>query len=180
MTRVAIQGVIGSYSEEAAREILGVRVTVIECHDFDETFSAVRLGHAETAVVPVENKIVGDISRPLELLDAGHYRVLDRLTMKVRHVLAGTADATLENLASVRSHIEALKQCRSFLTANAHLRQVIGADTASSIKRIVDEGDPANGAIGSARAARLYGARILAENIADDRDNWTTFYLIGN
>ena len=178
--RVAIQGISGSYSEEAARRLLGDDVRVLECTDFDETFAAIRDGSADNAVVPVENKIVGEIRRPLDLLQAGGYRILDRLPLKVQHVLAGTPDAEIDRLVSVRSHVEALKQCRRFLTTHLNLKQIIGADTASSIRRIVDEANPTHAAIGSRRAAELYGAKILAENIADDTDNWTTFYLIAN
>lgn len=180
MTRVAIQGVIGSYSEEAVREIFGREATIVECLDFSETFAAVRSGQADNALVPVENKIVGDIAEPIRLLNSGAFQIYERLELKVRHVLAGTPDASISGLATVRSHTEALKQCRRFFATNHHLMQVIGSDTASSVKRIVEQGDPANGAIGSRRAAKIYGAKILAENIADDIDNWTTFYLIGN
>jgi prephenate dehydratase len=179
VTRVAIQGVSGSYSEEAARHLLGKGASIIECLTFEETFSAVRLGDADNAVVPVENKIVGEIRQPMELLKAGPFQVLETLALKVQHVLVGTPTAEAEDLVSVRSHVEALKQCRKFLAAHPNLTQIVGADTASSVRRIVEEGDPTKSAIGSRRAAELYGARILRENIADDVDNWTTFYLIG-
>ena len=180
MTRVAIQGVNGSYSEEAARRLVGHDLAIVECKDFDETFDALRVGRAEKAVVPIENKIVGEIKQPNALLQAGDYRIIGIVPLAVRHVLAGVPDATFEGLRSVRSHVEALKQCSRFLATHTHLAQIIGADTASSIKRIVDEADPANAAIGSRRAAEMYGAEILREDIADDIDNWTTFYLIAN
>ena len=180
MTRVAIQGIAGSYSEEATRLIFGSEVSIVECDDFDSTFSAIRTHAADHAVVPVENKIVGEIRTPLELLKAGGYKTLDSLPLKVRHVLAGTPDATFAQLRTVRSHIEALKQCRRFLAANLQLTQIVGADTASSLRDVVAEGDSTKAAIGSRRAAELYGAKILRENIADDLDNWTTFYVIGN
>ena len=180
MTRVAIQGVTGSYSDEAARSLFGDDVAIVECGSFDETFAAVRLGAANNAVVPVENKIVGEIREPVDLLNAGSFRVIETLALKVQHVLVGVPGAELDDLVSVRSHIEALKQCRRFLVAHPNLQQVVGADTASSVRRIVEEANPANGAIGSRRAAELYGAKVLQEHIADDIDNWTTFYLIGN
>ena len=180
MTRVAIQGVSGSYSEQATRELLGSNVSIVECRDFNETFAAVRAGNADNAVVPVENKIVGEIREPIELLKASGYRILDKLPLRVQHVLAGTAGSSMEELRSVRSHIEALKQCRRFLASHPNLTQIVGADTASSVRRIVEEAVPKNAAIGSRRAAEMYGATILCEDIADDIDNWTTFYLIGN
>ena len=78
MTRVAIQGIRGSYSEEAVREIFGSTAVIVECIDFGQTFAAVRDGAADTAVVPLKNKIVGDIREvfrhafrePLELSGA--------------------------------------------------------------------------------------------------------------
>jgi prephenate dehydratase len=180
MTRVAIQGVAGSYSEQAAREICGSEVSILECRNFADAFGAVTLGNADNAVVPVANKIVGEIKQAMDLLRAGQFRVLENLPLKVLHVLAGTSEAGEDELVSVRSHVEALKQCRNFFTLNSHLAQIVGADTASSVRRIVEEGDATHAAIGSRRAAELYGAKILCENVADDIDNWTTFYLIGN
>lgn len=180
MTRVAIQGVSGSYSEEAVRRLFGNDAALIECEDFDKTFDALKLGDVDGAVVPVENKIVGTIHRPVELLNEGAYRVLEKLDLRVQHVLAGTPDSAFDMLVSVRSHIEALKQCKRFLADHPDLTQIVGSDTASSVRRIVNEADPARSAICSRRAAEIYGAKILRENIADDIDNWTTFYLIGN
>lgn len=180
MTLVAIQGVSGSYSEEAVRALFGVDVTVLECADFETTFAAVRSGQADNAVVPVENKIVGAISSTADLLRSGEYKILEKLSLKVSHVLASIPNARFDDLVSVRSHVEALRQCRRFFGLNPRLVQMVGADTASSIRSIVDGGDPTRAAIGSRRAAEIYGAEVLREDIADDIDNWTTFYLIGN
>ena len=180
MTRVAIQGVAGSYSEEAAQRLLGSDASIVECRDFQSTFDAIVSGLAEAAVVPVENKIVGRIDQSSDLLTASGYRVVERLSLRVQHVVAGAPGAKFDDVTSVRSHVEALKQCQRFLADHPRMKQVIGADTASSIRRVVEDGDLTKAAIGSRRAALLYGATILAEGIADDPDNWTTFYLIAN
>jgi len=180
MTRVAIQGVKGSYSEEAVREFFGRKASLVECHDFHAAFAAVRLRKADKAVIPVRNKIVGEIRPAIDLLESSRYTVLEKISLKIRHVLAATPEASFEDITSVSSHPEALKQCRNFLAANPALESIAAPDTASSIRRIVRDADPTKAAIGSPRAARLYGAKILRENIADDIDNWTVFYLIGS
>jgi prephenate dehydratase len=180
MNLVAIQGVRGSYSEEATNRLFGASAEIFECTDFAETFQTVLKGRANYAVVPLRNKIVGEIEAATSLLKQTRLRILDELPLEVRHVLVGTQEASFEHLKTVRSHVEALKQCRRFLTENLQLRQIIGADTAASIRRVVAENNPQNAAIGSRRAAEIYGANILRENIADDLENWTTFYLIGN
>jgi len=45
---------------------------------------------------------------------------------------------------------------------------------------VIRDGNIANAAICSRRAAELYGADIILETVADDVDNWTVFYVIGN
>ena len=181
MSVVAIQGVRGSYSEEAALCLMGGDAEIVECLDFAEAFDTVVNSSAEYAVVPVENKIVGEIEDVVGLLRTSSFRVIEKSRLKVEHILAGArdCDGEVESIRTVRSHIEALKQCRRFLAANNSIRQVIGADTASSVRRIVEENIASNAAIGSRRAAEIYGAKIIAENIADDDENWTTFCLIG-
>ena len=181
MSVVAIQGVKGSYSEEAARIFMEADAELIECLDFAQAFDTVANARAEYAVVPVENKIVGEIEDVTSLLRMSSFSVIKKSRLKVEHVLTGTPDCDddLESIRTVRSHIEALKQCRRFLSANIHIAQVLGADTASSVRRVVDENIADNAAIGSRRAAEMYGAKIIAENVADDKDNWTTFCLIG-
>ena len=180
MIRVAIQGVRGSYSEEAATNVFGADTNIVECLNFEATFAAIRKGDADHAVIPVENKIVGRIAATTKLLRANGNGVIEKLPIRVRHVLAGVPDASFEDVSSVRSHIEALKQCRKFFTRYPNIRQVVGADTASSIKSVIRDGNIANAAICSRRAAELYGADIILEAIADDVDNWTVFYVIGN
>lgn len=179
MSIVAIQGVKGSYSEEAAHRLMGSDSEIVECLDFAATFDAVATKRAEYAVIPVENKIVGVIAGSMTLLRTSNYKVFETLPLKVVHVLAGTPDADLDSIRMVRSHVEALRQCRKFLSANPQVSQIVGADTASSVRQTVEENIAENSAIGSRRAAEIYGASVLAENIADDPNNWTTFYLIG-
>jgi Prephenate dehydratase len=161
MTSVAIQGIKGSYSEEAALGLLGDDAEIVECSTFEETFHRLSTNTVELIVVPVENRIVGEIHSTTKLLKQSGARVMNELPLQVRHVLAGTAEAEFENLVSIRSHVEALKQCKQFFAQHRHIAQIIGADTASSVRRIVEENNATRGAIGSRRAAGLYGAKIL-------------------
>lgn len=179
-TTVAIQGIRGSYSEEAARKFFGARALIVECPSFDETFRAVVTGRTRYAVVPLKNKIVGEIASAAEVLSRTDLKISDELPLEVRHVLVGTTEAEFETVKTVRSHVEALKQCRRFFSENKSLRQIIGADTASSVRRIIEERHAENAAIGSRRAAEIYGAKVLCEAVADDAENWTTFYLLEN
>lgn len=179
MKLVAIQGIHGSYSEEAARQMLGPTAGLIECDDFASTFETVISNRASRAVVPLRNKIVGEIEGVADLLMKNGLKILDEFELKIHHVLAGTASAEIDDVITVQSHREALKQCSRFLAANPQMKQLAGSDTATSIRRIVLEDSRENAAIGSERAALFYGAKILCEDVANEKDNWTTFGLIG-
>ncbi|MDQ3801156.1 MAG: hypothetical protein M3384_17170 [Acidobacteriota bacterium] len=179
MKKVAIQGIEGSYSEEAAQKIVGADAEILCCRDFEQTFDTLLSGRAFYAVVPLKNKILGFIEKPLELLNKSNLRVLGELPLEIRHVLVGTPGADFESISEIESHAEALKQCKNFLLENPQIRQVVGDDTASSVKKIVAGKDASRAAIGSRRAAEIYGGKILRENIADDAENVTWFYLLG-
>jgi len=179
MTVIAIQGTLGSYSEEAARQITGVSAAILECPDFDSVFQAVAGDKADMAVVPVRNKIVGSIERPAELIEVYKMQVCGELKLPIEHILAGAAGSSIDDVSVVRSHIEALKQCEKYLSEHPDWKLEHGMDTAGSLKMITKNNETNTAAICGRRAAEIYGADILASSIADEDDNWTVFQLVG-
>jgi prephenate dehydratase len=72
----------------------------------------------------------------------------------------------------------ALNQCLDFFASNPQIERVPFYDTAGSVKMLMDEGLSDAGAIASAVAADIYGARILRRSIESDRQNFTRFFLL--
>ena len=177
MNRVAIQGIKGSYSEEAAAA-MSPGSELVECPDFATVFAALDAGNADHAVVPVRNLIVGDIAAVKSVVDTGRYRVHERRRQSIDHVLVGHAGAVVRDVNVVSSHPEALKQCGRYLSQNSDWVIENGLDTASCIREVAGRGDKGSAAIGSRRAAELYGGVVLATDIADAAGNWTEFVLI--
>lgn len=180
MNSVAIQGTKGSYSEEATLKLFGNNTHIQGFSSFFETFQALLMKSVDYAVIPVKNTIIGEISSAVKLYKQTDVRVIDELPLKIQHVLVGTENAKLNEIKSVRSHVAALGQCKEFFDSHTHIKQIIGADTASSIRRVVSDGISENSAIGSPRAVEIYGGKVLSENIANRNENQTTFYLIEN
>lgn len=178
MKTVAIQGIRGSYSEEAATKMLPRSARLIECGDFASVFEAVCSNAVECAVVPLRNAIVGEIEPVAVLLRKDEVEILDEYVLDIAHVLASIDGAALTDLTEIHSHPAALKQCRNFLDANPHIRAVDSADTASSVKSVVTYANRRHAAICSRRAADIYDAQVLRERISDIADNKTTFGLI--
>lgn len=175
--RVAIQGIRGSYSEEAAMQLCR-SAELVECRDFKSVFEMLERGGAGFAVVPVENKITGRIDEPAAKVEAGAYKVADTISLSINHVLAGQRGAALADIRFVRSHEQAVRQCGRFFAANGQIEVLYGGDTASSVREVVRGKLPEHSAVCSPRAADLFGADILVKDIADELENWTRFVLI--
>ena len=57
--RVGIQGELGAFSQEAARQLLGTRAEVIPYQRFEDVFLALERGKVDAAVIPIENTLAG-------------------------------------------------------------------------------------------------------------------------
>lgn len=181
--RVGYLGPPGTFCEEALLDLLGAvpaldevaYPTVVEC------FHAVRRGEVPTALVPIENTIEGSVNQTLdELAAAGGVVVRGEVVLPIRHHLIARAAIDPADVARVLSHPHATAQCQAFLRANAPGAEVVAANSTADAVRIVGTGDDDRAAaIGTLRAAELYGGTVIARDIADTRDNSTRFILIG-
>ena len=61
---------------------------------------------------------------------------------------------------------------------NPQIEKTVYYDTAGSVKMVMETPPGNAGAIASAEASRIYGARILKKSIEDDRANYTRFFLL--
>ncbi|MBI4303165.1 MAG: prephenate dehydratase [Chloroflexi bacterium] len=176
-TVVAFQGELGAYSEEAARQFCGTSVEVKPCETLDDVFKIVEQGKAQFGAVPIENSLEGSISRTYDLLLESDLKVRGETEVRVMHCLIASPESRLDLIKRVYSHPQALGQCRAFLK---HLgcELVPTYDTAGSVKMIKERGIIDGAAIASARAAEIYGMKILAREIEDNPNNFTRFFLL--
>lgn len=144
---------------------------------FAEAARAVAEGYAGHAMIPLRNSRAGAVPGVAELLADARLLVAGHHALPVAMHCLGLPDATLAGLREVHSHPVALRQCARFI-ARTGLRMVAANDTATAARHVAARGDPALAALGSARAAELYGLRILATEVQDARDNVTTFAVI--
>ena len=87
--------------------------------------------------------------------------------------------ADLAGIREVRSHPQALGQCRDYLRSKlAQARAVPAYDTAGAAKEVAEAGNPAFAAIASRSAADEYGLDILAAGIESDLSNYTRFLVL--
>jgi prephenate dehydratase len=177
-TRVAFQGERGAFSEEAAVKLLGDSIELVPRPTFNALFSSLREGVADYLLAPVENSIAGTVRPSVELLRESQLEVIDEVTIPVAQNLIACPGVNFDEIQEVQSHPMALAQCSRFFKQHPQLKQIVSDDTAGSVAEIAQRGDRHRAAIGSKRAAEIYGGVIVRENIQDTSDNFTRFLLL--
>jgi prephenate dehydratase/chorismate mutase len=175
---VGVLGEPGTFSEEAAIGLLGDGSKIFWQHDIDELFGSINRGVTDHILVPLENGLAGPIHRSFDLLLASGLKIVSEVYLPISQTLIGPQNATRDTVRTVESHPAALAQCEIFFSENPFLVRLEAPDTASSVRRAIESRDPTRAAIGSRRAAEIYGGKIIRENIEDHADNWTRFVLL--
>lgn len=178
---VAYQGAAGAYSHIAAEQYFAAQHGGLECKgypSFATMLQAVTNRQADYGMLPVENTLAGSVTEAYDLLAHTSLSVVGEELLRVEHCLVGLPGAEIEQIRHVYSHPHALPQCSLFLATLEDCTLQAFTDTAMSVQRVRDEQNPAQAAVASERAAVLYGLKVLARNIQNERDNYTRFMVV--
>jgi chorismate mutase/prephenate dehydratase len=178
---VSFQGAAGAYSQIAAERHFAAWDGEIECRgqtSFLGLLQAVSSGAADYGMLPVENTTAGSINEAYDLLAQTNLAVVGEEVLRVEHCLVGLPQASIEQIRRVYSHPQALAQCSVFLSGLDDCAVQSFTDTAMSVQKVRDDGDPSQAAVASERAAGLYGLKVLARNLENQKDNYTRFMVV--
>jgi len=175
--KIAIQGEPGSFSHEAAMNLVSDAVIVPFSLSAD-AFAAVANGQVTAAAIPIENSLAGSVSEHFDLLLQHNVIVEKETLLRIRHNLIAISGTSIGQIDRVFSHPVALAQCRRFLAEHPRMESYAFYDTAGSVKQLVELRDRHAAAIASEAAAHYYGAHILMAGIEDNRENFTRFFLV--
>jgi prephenate dehydratase len=173
--RISFQGEAGANSHIAAREAYP-DFEPVPCATFEDAFAAVSEGQAKYAMIPVENSVAGRVADVHHLIPESGLFIVGERFAPIRHQLLGLPGATLEGLTHVRSHPQALGQCRKLLRQMGVVA-VKTADTAGAAREIAEAGDVKIGALASSLAAEIHGLSVLKADVADAAHNTTRFLV---
>ena len=173
--KIACPGIKGSYTEEACLKIFGGSGSIDYFDSFAEVFDAVEENRADYGILPIENSTAGDVSETYELLEKQKIYICGRITIPIKHVLAANEDAG--EITSVISHRQALHQCAGFIKSKGYANKA-ALNTSIAARTVSESDEKGMACICSAHCAKLYGLKVLAENIADSSGNCTRFIVI--
>lgn len=178
MTRVAFQGELGAFSEEAVRRFFGADAEPVPQREFADVGRAVADGATAFGVLPVENTLAGSVVAAYDVLAAEELCIVGEVIVPIHHCVLGLPGASVQGLRRVISHPVALAQCGRWMRAHPALEAVAVYDTAGAAKQVAQQREPTLAAVAARAAAARYGLALLAENVEDRPDNQTRFLVI--
>jgi len=173
--RIAYLGPSGTFSHFAAVQKFGRSVEHVDLTDIPSVFTEVARGHVDYGMVPVENSIHGGVIDTLDAFLGSSAKICAEVRVSIHHNLL--AKEPWEQIKRVYSKPEVFNQCRDWLSSVAKGREIEPTTSSARAAELASK-EPGSAAIASAIAAELYGLRMLFENIEDNPDNVTRFFVI--
>lgn len=177
-TKIAIQGIKGSFHHQVVKEYFSQDVEIDECLSFEELIDSLMTGKSDQAVMAIENTIAGPIIPNYALIDKNNLHIIGEHYLKIHQNLMALKGQKIEDIHEVHSHPMALLQCMEFLKKFPAIKVVEDKDTAETARRIHEKQLKGIAAIGSKTAAEMYDLEILAPEIQTINNNMTRFVII--
>jgi prephenate dehydratase len=179
--RVGYLGPAGTFTEQALStqpDLLAGEV--VEIGSIPDVLAATEAGEVDLGFVAIENSIEGTVNVTQDTLAFDADLLIQREVVIPVHLnLLGRPGSTLAGIATVVSFPHATAQCRAFLTERLPgvLAQAANS-TAEAARLLAERDDLDTAAIGTARAAEVYGLEVLAAGIEDHPENATRFVVV--
>ena len=177
-TKIAIQGIKGSFHHQVAKDYFYQNVAVDECLSFEELVDSLLNGDSDQAVMAIENSIAGPIIPNYALIDKNNLHIIGEHYLDIIQNLMALPGQRIEDIKEVHSHPMALLQCMEFLKKHPNIKLVEDKDTAETARRIHENQIKGIAAIASVTAAEMYNLEIIAPSIQTIDNNMTRFVIL--
>lgn len=179
---VAYQGTEGAFSHQAAFRHFEERYAEVSSYGYDtfkQAADSVMNRDHDYAILPIENTTAGSINETYDIVGQDELHIVGEEIIRVIHCLLALEDVPLDRIRRILSHPQAIAQSSNFL-AKLHRTKVESyIDTAMAAKKVLEDGDLSQAAIAGAHAADLYELTILKRDIANQKENFTRFVVVG-
>ena len=178
MSKIAIQGIKGSYHHQVAVDYFGDKINYVECLNFDRLVEIVCENNKNIGIMAIENSIAGSIISNYALIDNNNLSITGEYSLKIDHCLMALPNQNHMDIKEVHSHPMALLQCKKYFEKYNHIKLVEANDTAEIAKKISEESIYNIAAIASSYSADLFNLDILDSSIQTIKNNITRFVII--
>jgi len=178
--KLAVLGPAGTFSHEAALKY-DRSAEMIFVNSIWDIFELVEQKKADSGIVPVENSIEGGVGITLDALIETDEKIKQEIVIPIRHCLCGFGE--INEIKEVYSHTQALGQCRNFLhsmNGKTPIKTFQTSSTAAAAEEVARLKDRKKACLCSRLAAELYGLKIIREDVHDEKNNMTRFFVINH
>ena len=179
MKRVAIQGIVGSFHEDAAIKYFNDKIEVVECKTFTNVCEMMDSDKVDLAVMAIENSIAGSILKNYQLIRDYHLRIIGEIYLHIQQNLLVNPGTKMAQITDIYSHPVAIEQCAEYIEKYfPNVEKHENVDTAASAKLVREKNMTHAAAIGNLRSAELYGLEVLETGIETNKKNYTRFLIL--
>ena len=178
--KIAYLGPAGTFTEAAAikyapgSELLALTTA-------RGVVNAVMNREADEGIVPIENSLEGSVTDTLDLLiHDSPLNISNEVVIPIEHCLLVQSGTEMLDIEVIYSHPQALGQCRQYLNQRFPDAVPVPALSTAAAAEQLEQGQTGAAAIGTLRAAELYGLKVLAQGIQDNSSNVTRFVVLAD
>jgi len=177
--KVSIQGIKGSFHEDAARRYFSDEIEVVECKSFRKVCELIDQDKVDYAVLAIENSIAGSILQNYSLIRDYHLRIIGEIYIHIQMNLMVLPGVRKKDIKEIYSHPVSFLQCAEYLEKyfpNVETKEL--GDNAAVAKLIAKEKITYAAAISNLRSAQLYGLEVIDKGIESNKKNYTRFLIL--
>ena len=184
MKTIGIQGIEGSFSEEAAKSYcqkFGITDFELEyLLSSMNVLDGLTKKTIDTGIFAMENAQGGVVIESVEALAKNQCKIIDMFYVEISQNLLAKDHIALGDIEEIHSHEQALKQCKDYLAEKFWSKKLVEQDDTAKAAQDLAEGKLPNhiGVIASKNSAEKYGLNILESDIHDLKKNLTLFLAV--
>ncbi len=181
--RIGYLGPEGTYTQQATEKLLD-KLSLpyaerLPLRSIDNVLESLNQGEIDCVVVPLRNSLVGDYAETAKGLGRYDFVRIDSVELQIKLALGIHPKGNKNDIKEIRSKDTALRECSKYLNehyANAHLVEV--ESTAAAMQNVIQQNQIYTAAIGSEIGMKLYGLKIVDDDIGNEKNNFTTFVFL--
>lgn len=183
VNRVTYLGSQGSYSDLATQKYFSRHASELKqigCTSFKEIIDKVEQGQADHGVLPIENTSSGSINEVYDLLQHTSLSIVGELTHPVNHCMVTAIETTPDKIKKLYAHPQVYAQCSNFLAQFQDVEIEICDASSAAFEAVQNDTTGEIAALGSGEGSRLYGLQVIAEALANQKENFSRFIVLAN
>ena len=184
MKKIGIQGIEGSFSEEAAKSYC----QKFGISDFELAYLVSSMNvldgltekTIDTGIFAMENAQGGVVIESVEALAKNQCKIIDMFYVEISQNLLAKDHIALGDIEEIHSHEQALKQCKDYLAEKFWSKKLVEHEDTAKAAQDLAEGKLSDnvGVIASKNSAEKYGLNILQNDVHDLKKNLTLFLAV--